>query len=223
MSPRERLAKELDYRFSDSDLLDRALTHRSAGTPNNERLEFLGDAILGSVIAEELYSRFPPASEGQLSRLRALLVRGESLAELARGLDLGGMLKLGSGELRTGGHGRDSILADALEAVFAAVYLDGGYDRTRQVILALFRERLDGLSLDSQRKDPKTLLQELLQSRGLPLPNYEIMAVTGQSHAQHFRVQCRVDGLDTETEGSGASRKKAEQDAAQRLLDQLNQ
>ena len=122
----------------------------------------------------------------------------------------------------TGGHGRDSILADALEAVFAAVYLDGGYDRTRQVILALFRERLDGLSLDSQRKDPKTLLQELLQSRGLPLPNYEIMAVTGQSHAQHFRVQCRVDGLDTETEGSGASRKKAEQDAAQRLLDQLN-
>ena len=218
----ERLCKELGYQFHDPDLVQRALTHRSAGSPNNERLEFLGDAILGCVVAEALYGRFPEASEGQLSRLRALLVRRESLAELARGLDLGSALKLGSGELRTGGHSRDSILADALEAMLAAVYLDGTYAEARRVILGLFRSRLDGLGLESQRKDPKTHLQEYLQSRGLPLPGYEITQVHGEAHAQHFQVRCSVAGLDIiEVQGTGSSRKKAEQDAAKRLLKQI--
>jgi ribonuclease-3 len=199
-------------------LAETALTHRSAGSSNNERLEFLGDAILGFVIADYLYANFPDADEGELSRLRAGLVKGDSLAQIAKQLDLGQYLNLGAGELRSGGHSRGSILADAVEALFAAVYLDGGYLEARRVILELFEDKLSRLSKKSQQKDPKTRLQELLQSRKNPLPTYTIISITGEQHEQCFTVTCRVDELNIITEGTGSSRRKAEQDAASRFL-----
>jgi ribonuclease-3 len=199
-------------------LAETALTHRSAGSSNNERLEFLGDAILGFVIADYLYANFPDADEGELSRLRAGLVKGDSLAQIAKQLDLGKYLNLGAGELRSGGHSRGSILADAVEALFAAVYLDGGYLEARRVILELFEDKLSRLSKKSQQKDPKTRLQELLQSRKNPLPTYTIISITGEQHEQCFTVTCRVDELNIITEGTGSSRRKAEQDAASRFL-----
>ncbi len=219
--PVARLCKAIGHSFSDQRLVDQALTHRSAGGSNNERLEFLGDAILGFVIADELYHRFPKADEGQLSRLRAVLVRGDSLARLARQLDLGDYLHLGEGELRSGGQTRNSILADALEAMFAAVYLDGGYTAARAIILKQFQVQLEGLSLEAQQKDPKTRLQEYLQGRKLPLPDYSIMEVSGEQHDQLFRVKCAVGDLELESIGVGASRRKAEQAAATALLEQL--
>lgn len=215
------LCKKLGYQFARAELLRAALTHRSAGKDNNERLEFLGDAILSFVVADELYHRFPGAAEGQLSRLRASLVRGETLAELARECALGDTLKLGSGELKSGGFRRDSILAGALEAVIGAVYLDGGYDVCRALVLGLYGERLNGVRLDDGVKDPKTRLQEYLQARGLPLPEYRVQAVTGKAHDQHFTMECLVSGLDGPVVGTGGSRRKAEQDAARQALARL--
>ncbi len=218
----ERLSKAIGCRFSNPQFIEQAVTHRSAGGTNNERLEFLGDAILGFVIADELYRVFSDATEGQLSRLRAALVKRESLAALARSLELGEYLKLGAGELRSGGQSRDSILADALEAVFAAVYLDSGYPAAREVILNLFQGHLTTLTLESQQKDPKTRLQEHLQSLKHPLPEYRVVEVSGDQHAQVFRVACAVPELGMETLGIGSSRRRAEQEAATGVLKALN-
>ncbi len=218
----DKFCRQLDYRFADLHLLRQALTHRSAGGPNNERLEYLGDAVLGFVVADALYHQFPDASEGQLSRLRASLVKRDTLAKIAREFDLGAFLNLGAGELRSGGHARASILADGVEAIFAAIYLDGGYQAVREVILSIFTSRIEALNLDDHQKDPKTRLQELLQARRLGLPSYEVVDISGEPHQQNFRVLCRVAELQSEMEGSGSSRRKAEQDAAARLLSTLN-
>ncbi len=219
--PPQRLAKRLDYRFNDPARLEQALTHRSAGSPNNERLEFLGDAILGFVVADELCARFPDADEGRLSRLRARLVRKTSLAELARELEIGDYLLLGPGELRSGGQSRDSTLADALEALFGAVYLDGGHRPAADLIRRLFRQRLDGLKHGQAEKDPKTRLQEYLQAEGRGLPEYSVLEVNGDPHTQEFRVACRVPGLAGESHGQGTSRRRAEQAAAKQMLREL--
>ncbi|VAX09926.1 Ribonuclease III [hydrothermal vent metagenome] len=221
--PVERLFKTIGYQFSDWRLANNALTHRSVGTANNERLEFLGDAILGFVIADELCQQFGAADEGQLSRLRAELVKGDSLAALARELDLGAYLFLGTGELRSGGQSRNSILADTMEAIFAAIYLDGGYEASRQIILSLFQEKLSQMSLGDQQKDPKTRLQEHLQAHKSALPNYSVVNVSGEQHEQMFQVQCSVDGFIQTCNGSGSSRRKAEQDAAEKMLAYLSQ
>ncbi len=218
---KDRLCRAIGYQFAEGKLLETALTHRSAGSPNNERLEFLGDAILGFVIADELFLAFPSADEGQLSRLRAGLVRREALAEVARQLELGKYLALGPGELKSGGQSRDSILADSLEALFAAIYLDGGYPSIRSVIQNLFEERVQTLSLDSQQKDAKTRLQEYLQARQMNLPSYETIETTGDQHAQTFVVKCMVQALGLEIMGRGGSRRKAEQDAAGKVLESI--
>jgi len=219
--PLDRLNKALGYGFKDPDLLRCALTHRSFGSRHNERLEFLGDAILSFVVSSELYVRFPSLDEGRLSRLRASLVKGDALAELARQLNLGDYLQLGSGELKSGGYRRASILADALEAIIGAVYLDGGIDAARRLILTLYGDDLDKMSPAENLKDPKTQLQEFLQSRRLPLPQYEVISVTGEAHDQTFVVHCTVGGLPEPTEGVGASRRRAEQAAAEAALNQL--
>jgi ribonuclease-3 len=215
------LAKAIGYEFKDSSLLDAAVTHRSTGSHNNERLEFLGDAVLGHVVAEWLYDAFPDATEGQLSRLRATLVKRETLADIARRLELGDYLRLGSGELKSGGFRRDSILADALEAVLGGILLDGGFATCRACIRRLFAGCLDNLSAVDELKDPKTLLQEYLQSRKLALPVYEMKKVSGKAHHQQFVVECRIDALSTAAIGNGGSRRKAEQSAADNMLEQL--
>jgi ribonuclease-3 len=214
----QRFSRSLGTAGLGEDLLRQALTHRSAGAGNNERLEFLGDALLGFVIAQALWDRFPAADEGQLSRMRATLVKQDSLAGLARGLSLGDYLRLGAGELRTGGHARDSILADALEALLAAVYLDQGFEAARGLILGIFGAALDGLSSGAWGKDPKTRLQELLQSRRRPLPEYEVTDIAGTQHAQVFRVRCVLTDDGTVALGDGTSRRRAEQQAAETLL-----
>lgn len=219
--PAERLAGRLGYKFRDGDLLMQALTHRSAGSANNERLEFLGDAILGFVVADALFERFPDATEGQLSRLRAALVKKDALAETARALELGSFLHLGPGELRTGGHTRASILADALEALFAAVYLDGDESAAKKIILSLLQNRIDAMTLDSGKKDAKTRLQEHLQGRQLGLPVYEITRVEGEAHDQRFYCSCSVQDLGLTGSGDGTSRRRAEQAAATDVLGQL--
>jgi len=215
------LARSLGYRFKDPGLLDAAVTHRSAGSGNNERLEFLGDAVLGHVVAEWLYGAYPDASEGQLSRLRATLVKRETLAAIARSLELGEYLRLGSGELKSGGFRRDSILADALEAVLGGILLDGGFETCRECIHRLFAGRLDRLSEADELKDPKTRLQEYLQARKIALPVYAMTRISGKAHHQEFVVECRIDELETVTTGSGGSRRKAEQSAADSMLEQL--
>jgi ribonuclease-3 len=213
------LAREIGHDFTDPALLQQALTHRSAGGANNERLEFLGDAVLGCVIAEELYRCFPQAREGELSRLRARLVRRDSLADIAGTLAVGRYLHLGTGERRSGGHQRDSILADAVEALFGAVYLDGGFEAARRCVLGQFATALASLPPVSELKDAKTRLQEHLQSRGLTLPEYTVVRESGQAHARTFRVQCSVEGVDaTPTVGQGSSRRLAEQEAAGKML-----
>ncbi len=217
MTPVERV---LGHRFSDPDLLQRALTHRSAGSRNNERLEFLGDAVLGLAIADLLYHRFSDADEGDLSRLRAHLVNRAMLARLARELSLGEHLRLGSGELKSGGRRRDSILADAFEAVLGALYLDAGYAAAAAVIQRLFEPHLEGLE-PGVLKDPKTRLQEHLQALGRPLPHYEVREVAGEAHRQRFRVACRLEDEARVTEGEGTSRRRAEQAAAARMLEAL--
>ena len=216
--PLDRLGSALGYLFQDSSLLEMALTHRSVGSRNNERLEFLGDAILSFIISDELYSRFPDIDEGGLSRLRSTLVKGESLAELARGLELGEYLNLGSGELKSGGFRRDSILADALEAVIGAVYLDGGITQAKALVMSLYDNWLDEVKPGSNLKDPKTRLQEYLQSRRHSLPSYAVVNVEGEAHAQTFSVECRIDELEIATTGQGGSRRKAEQTAAKAAL-----
>ena len=207
----------LGHDFRNPSLLREALTHRSANGRNNERLEFLGDAVLNVIITEELYKTNPQASEGQLSRLRASLVKKDALAALARGLKLGDHLQLGSGELRSGGYRRDSILADALEAIIGAVYLDGGFHICRDLTLKLYQRRLAALPSVEELKDPKTRLQEYLQARQRALPVYSVLEVAGESHAQHFTVECSVDSV--RTVAVGTSRRKAEQEAARKALD----
>lgn len=216
-----RLARALGYPFARAELLQQALTHRSAGAVNNERFEFLGDALIGFTIAEALVGRFPQADEGTLSRMRASLVKRESLAQLARGLQLGDYLRLGAGELRTGGHTRDSILADALEAVLGAVYLDGGFGRAQLVVLNLFRIPLEQLDDARASKDPKTRLQELLQARHRPIPEYEVLTVGGTQHAQSFTVSCLLPDDRRLSRGEGSSRRRAEQAAAEAMLTQF--
>ncbi|SFX62402.1 ribonuclease III [Marinospirillum alkaliphilum] len=215
------LIRALGHPFSDTRLLELALTHRSHGNNNNERLEFLGDSIVNFVIAEDLYHRFPQAREGQLSRLRARQVKGATLAEVAREFALGDYLRLGSGELKSGGYRRESILADALEAVIGAIYLDAGMDAARERVLAWFAPRLEGMTLSDTQKDPKTRLQEYLQSRQQPLPRYEVISVEGEAHAQVFTVECMIDQLDYRPLGIGASRRFAEQEAAEKALQAL--
>lgn len=216
------LLRKLAYGFRDASLLDSALTHRSAGGANNERLEYLGDAVLGLVIAEDLYRRYPQASEGELSRLRASLVRKQTLAELARDLNLGEFLRLGAGELKSGGFRRDSILADALEAIFGAVYLDGGFAACASLIQTLYAGRLDVLPAEPLAiKDPKTQLQEYLQGRHLDLPEYAVVSVRGDAHDQIFEVECQVTALARTARAQGSSRRRAEQQAAQQMLEQL--
>lgn len=216
-----RLAQALGYAPGSLELLEQALTHRSASSTNNERLEFLGDALIGFVIAEALWERFPEADEGTLSRMRASLVKRESLAKLARGLQLGDYLRLGAGELRTGGHARDSILADALEAVLGSIYLDTGFDKTRSVVLNLFASRLDQTDAARAGKDPKTRLQELLQSRKRPLPEYMVLSIDGDQHNQTFTVSCALQDADLNSRGLGTSRRRAEQAAAELMLEQI--
>ncbi len=220
LSP-EQLAKELDLHFQNPVLFEQALTHRSAGSVNNERLEYLGDAVLGMVIANRLYRRFPQASEGELSRLRSLLVRRQTLAEIGTEIQLSKYLLMGAGELRAGGQSRDSTLADAVEAILGAAYLELGNDGVERLIDHLFLQRLQKLTLEQCEKDPKTRLQEHLQSLNLPLPEYEVVSVSGKQHQQRFSVKCRVKALKQEALGSDMSRRKAEQDAARQLLQEL--
>ncbi len=217
-----RLQGRLGYAFNDPDLLDQALTHRSRGARNNERLEFLGDAILSFVVADLLYQADADAHEGRLTRLRAHLVRRETLASIARDLNLGEALRLGPGELKSGGRGRDSILADALEAVIGAIYLDAGLAPCRRVLEDLYGERLSGAAREVGLKDPKTRLQEALQARALPLPRYAVVKLEGAPHDQSFTVECQVESIPEPIVGTGTSRRKAEQDAASRALEALD-
>jgi ribonuclease-3 len=217
----DRLQRRLGYQFRNIDLLARALTHRSAGPGNNERLEFLGDAILGFETADYLYNNAYDADEGQLSRMRAHLVKRETLAEIARGLELGQILHLGQGELRSGGQNRDSILADSVEAIIAAVYLDGGLQESRELVRRLLGQRLQHTDSVLQQKDAKTRLQEFLQGRGMTLPVYEVVETTGDQHKQEFLVSCQVDSVDWVARGKGRSRRKAEQQAAAAFIEHL--
>lgn len=219
----EVLCKKLGLTFNNPQLFIMALTHRSASAKNNERMEFLGDAILGFAIAEQLYQRFPAASEGVLSRLRASLVNQSSLAELARQHQMGDYLLLGSGELKSGGFRRDSILSDALEAVIAALFIDQGITACQQWISELFAEKLQNLSLDNWQKDPKTQLQELMQAKKMDLPDYELITMSGLAHEQTFKVKCTVPLIAQAGIGTGISRKKAEQAAAEQMLQLLNE
>jgi ribonuclease-3 len=216
---RERLGHEP----RDITLFIAALTHRSAPGRNNERLEFLGDAVLNLVIARHLFLAFPAATEGDLSRLRARVVSAEPLAEIAASLGVGDELQLGSGELKTGGFRRQSILADALEAVCGALFLDGGLDAAEKVIRRLFEPRIDALPAPETLKDSKTRLQEYLQSRGYSLPRYTVTRIEGEAHAQTFHVSCDVADIKRSSEGSGSSRRRAEQEAAAKILLELDQ
>jgi ribonuclease-3 len=213
--------RRLGHRCANAALVDAALTHRSAGSAHNERLEFLGDAVLNCVVAELLYEALPRATEGELSRCRAALVSGESLADVAEGLGLGERLNLGPGELKSGGFRRRSILADALEALLGAVYLDGGHAAAHAVIERLYAARLRSLPPALALKDPKTRLQEWLQGRGLPLPRYAVESVSGEPHEHTFRMRCEVETLGRHAVGTGTSRRRAEQAAAEALLDRL--
>lgn len=218
MSRQSALERRLGHRFGDAALLEQALTHRSFGSPHNERLEFLGDGVLDCVIAEELYTRFPALSEGELSRLRASLVREATLAAVARAIDLAAFLRLGEGELASGGADRASILADALEAIYGAVFVDGGYDCARGAVRRSFGEALERLEPSAPPKDAKTRLQEILQARRQQLPQYRVVATRGAAHRQTFEVECFAEGLSLRASGSGSSRRGAEQQAADNLL-----
>lgn len=218
-----RLEQALGFRFNNSSLLLIALTHRSHSSPHNERLEFLGDSILNATIARQLFDRFPDLPEGDLSRLRANLVRQDSLHRLAVSLSLGDDLRLGEGELKSGGAQRPSILADALEAVFGAVWLDSGLEAASDVIGRLYDEWLTAIIPGQPIKDAKTRLQELLQGRRLPLPKYALARASGEAHAQQFTVVCEIESLRVRTEGYGSSRRAAEQMAAESALKRLQQ
>lgn len=219
----EILCKKLGLEFNQAQLFITALTHRSAGAKNNERLEFLGDAILGFVIAQKLYDAFPEADEGTLSRLRASLVNESSLADLARQHQLGDYLLLGSGELKSGGFRRDSILSDALEGIIGALFKDQGIAACQEWIGRLFAEKLQALSADNWQKDPKTQLQELMQAKKMELPDYTLIDMSGLPHEQTFKVRCSVSLIAESCIGMGVSRKKAEQSAAEMMLAKLKQ
>lgn len=218
-----RLEKTLGYSFTRPELLRQALTHRSHSSPHNERLEFLGDSVLNCVIASLLYQRFAGLKEGELSRLRANLVRQESLAEIAAGMSLGDRLLLGEGELKSGGFRRPSILADALEAIFGAIYLDSGFVAAQACIEGLYRVRIEQIDPRDASKDAKTALQEWLQGRRLPVPQYALLATHGDAHAQEFEISCRIPAIDLQVTGRGPSRRGAEQEAAQAALNKLRQ
>ncbi len=213
----------IDHTFSDEDLLGEALTHRSRGRRNNERLEFLGDSVLSVVVSERLFETRPDASEGDLSRMRARIVRGETLSKMARQLNLGEYLILGEGELKSGGFRRPSILANALEAIFGAIYLDGGFEKCRKVILRLADPLINELPDAEALKDPKTRLQEWVQARGNPLPHYDLIGETGADHQKQFQVRCSVPGSDIVVDASGSSRRRAQQSAARLALAELSQ
>lgn len=214
----QQLEKAFSYTFADPSLAQLALTHSSADAISNERLEFLGDAILGFVIAAQLYERYPQAPEGELSRMRASLVNQHSLAEIATSVQLGELLILGPGELKSGGRTRTSILSDAVEAVLGAIYLDGGLEAARQTILQIYGKMLLSTGQAERRKDAKTRLQEFLQSKNLPLPVYHVLSIEGEDHRQTFIVTCQIGLLKQATEGSGSNRKLAEQIAAEKAL-----
>lgn len=214
------LSKNLGYTFNDLSLLKIALSHRSIGKNNNERLEFLGDSVIGYVMAEELYRRFGAENEGNLSRYRSLLVKGDTLASIARQLDVGQYLKLGGGELKSGGFRRASILADAMEAIIGAITLDSTIEQARECILYWYKERLDNIkSLDL--KDPKTRLQEYLQAKKFHLPEYKVVSINGKEHAQIFQVDCHVSELALTITSEGSSRRIAEQKSAELMLEQI--
>jgi ribonuclease-3 len=215
------LRDRIGHAFARPALLAQALTHRSFGADHNERLEFVGDSVLNCVIAAVLYARFPAVAEGDLSRIRANLVNRDTLARLAAQLDVGSAMRLGEGELKSGGKGRPSIMADALEAVFGAVFVDGGFEAARRVIESVYAEELQGVDPAVSGKDPKTLLQEWLQARHVAVPEYTVAAVAGEAHAQTFTVTCRIGALGVETTGAGPSRRVAEQQAALRALQDL--
>jgi ribonuclease-3 len=215
----DRLQQQLGYQFSQSALLTQALTHRSYASDNNERLEFLGDALLNSTIAQCLFEQFPSEKEGILSRLRASLVKGDTLAEIAREFSLSDYLIMGEGELKSGGFRRDSILADAVEAIIGGIFIDGGMASCQTFIQRIFEDRLASLSVDVHLKDPKTRLQELLQARQLPLPNYRIIDINGESHQQQFTVQCDTALLTDSPIAAASSRRQAEQLSAAKVLE----
>ena len=215
------LERRLGHAFRDKELARQAVTHRSFGAPHNERLEYLGDSLLNCAVATLLYEKFPKLPEGDLSRLRASLVNQASLSEVAAALALGELLRLGEGELKSGGFRRPSILADAFEALLGAVYLDAGFDAVRAAVERLMGERLEGRDRMPVDKDPKTALQELLQGRKLALPRYSVQRTEGEAHDQTFTVECRVDDLGVAATGQGASRRAAEQAAAESVLAQL--
>jgi len=221
MQSSDKFTKLINYTFNNETYLESALTHRSAATENNERLEFLGDSVLSLVISTKLYEKFPECDEGMLSRLRASLVKGETLSELAKDIQLGEFITLGSGELKSGGHRRASILADAFEAVIGAIYLDSGLVDAEKFILSQFKTRLDNIDPKIVNKDPKTELQEYLQARSLPLPVYTVVSIEGKSHDQTFTIHGQVDVMKDVVKGKGRSRRNAEQQVAQRILNQL--
>ena len=220
LSDPSSLSKNLGYNFNDLNLLKTALSHRSIGKNNNERLEFLGDSVIGYVIAEELYQRFGDESEGNLSRYRSLLVKGDTLASIARHFNVGQFLKLGGGELKSGGFRRASILADAMEAIIGAITLDSNIEQARVCILSWYKDRLDNIkTLDL--KDPKTRLQEALQARKFDLPQYKVISVNGKEHAQIFQVDCHIEELKLTITAEGSSRRSAEQKSAELMLEKI--
>lgn len=216
----KKLQKTIEYEFKDMSLLNLALTHRSASGHHNERLEFLGDSILSFVISTELYTKFPKIDEGDMSRMRAALVRGKTLAEIALEFNVGDCLHLGPGELKSGGYRRESILADTMEAIIGAVFLDSDIDSINTVLLSWYKERLENIK-PGQQKDPKTQLQEYLQSKHVALPEYKVISITGEAHAQKFTISCKIDGLDQKLQAVGGSRRKAEQLVAKQALEKL--
>ena len=217
----DKLQQLLNHKFSDPDLVRLALTHRSANKLNNERLEFLGDSLLGYIVAEILFEIFPQANEGELSRLRAMLVNKTTLAEIAREIDLKNFIQLGSGEKKSGGDNRDSILADAIEALIAAIYLDGGINSCKSLIEDWIADRIATESVVEQQKDAKTKLQEMMQAQGLSLPFYSVLEISGEAHEQNFLVECRVDVMTEPQKGTGSSKRNAEQQAADVMLTKL--
>ncbi|AGH38196.1 Ribonuclease 3 [Bibersteinia trehalosi USDA-ARS-USMARC-188] len=217
----ERLQKKIGYQFANVDYLKQALTHRSAAAKNNERLEFLGDSILNFTIGKALFEKFPKSNEGELSRMRAALVKEQTLAVIARQFDLGEYLKLGAGEMKSGGHRRESILSDCVEAIIAAIFLDSGMDKAMERTIEWYKALLAQMQPGEAQKDPKTRLQEFLQSRKMPLPEYEVIDIKGEAHNQTFKVSCKVQNLDEIFVGVGTSRRKAEQNAAEQVIGKL--
>ena len=218
----EDLQKSLAYQFSNPDLAQLALTHRSANAEHNERLEFLGDALLGFIVAETLFTLNPQAAEGELSRMRSALVNKSALAAAARSLGIGEYLQLGTGETNSGGSDRDSILADTVEALIAAIYLDGGIGACTTFVKKISESKLAIDTATTERKDAKTRLQEFLQAQGKNLPKYEVVEITGAAHEQVFHVSCRLESLGAKSAGSGTSKREAEQQAAMTILDAID-